>query len=529
MLENKSITGSLEKKIYQLIIGRLEGEKIPIQVYQEKIFELTGRGIGGFIIFGGERDEVKSFISRLQSISEIPLFIASDIERGVGQQILGATPFPCQMALSAAVDRSNPGDVVVLRSAVKAIADEARDIGINMPLIPVLDVNRNPDNPIICTRAFSDKPEEVAWFGSEYIDILEGAGLVSCAKHFPGHGDTAADSHIELPVIHKSYKDLSDGDIIPFREAIHKGVGSIMVGHLCLPALDDRPASLSRRIITDILRGDLGFNGVIMTDALNMDALKEIGNVSVECLKAGADILLHPSDCEMAIEELMSAVKSEEIVAERIEEAVDRILGQKARLQKKERMDVDYQGHENLSCLITERSIGIAKNSGFSPIRDAGNVCLIFTGDGEMYESSPFKKYFKNFFAINEMKKEGDHESPTFSKVGAVQSRCGGEFFLGETTIFAIFTSVSAWKGSSGISEEEKSGIHDLIRKAEHSIVISFGSPYVLRHFEDADMLIAAYEATEQAQQAVLKCLDGRLNFKGRIPVEIADRPLRKG
>jgi len=280
----------LEQKLYQLIISRLDGERLSSRAYQEGIFELVRKGIGGFIIFGGRRDELKGFIDTIQSLTELPLFMASDIEQGVGQQVTGATGFPPQMAMAAAIDRKDPKDVAILGKALRAIADEAMDLGINMPLIPVLDVNQNPDNPIICTRAFSDFPETVAWFGSEYIQVIEGAGLISCAKHFPGHGDSCIDSHISLPVISKPFMDLMKTDILPFMEAINTGVNSIMVGHLGIPAIDPGPATLSKRIITGLLRKELSFDGLILTDAL-----KDAANVPAECIKAGVDILLHPT------------------------------------------------------------------------------------------------------------------------------------------------------------------------------------------------------------------------------------------
>lgn len=185
MPADKWTMNSLKKKLYQLIIGRLDGDQISVQSYRETISGLAGKGIGGFIIFGGDSDEVKYFIDEIQSISDIPLFIASDVERGVGQQLRGSTLFPCQMAISAAVDKSNREDVAILRSVIKAIAAEAKGIGINMPLIPVLDVNLEPENPIICTRAFSDNPEDVAWFGAEYIDILERSDFLAARSIFP--------------------------------------------------------------------------------------------------------------------------------------------------------------------------------------------------------------------------------------------------------------------------------------------------------------------------------------------------------
>jgi beta-N-acetylhexosaminidase len=486
------------RKIYQLIISRLDGENIDSASYQEKIFELVKKGIGGFLIFGGKKDEVKGLIDRMQSVSEIPLFIASDVECGVGQQIKDTTLFPCQMAMAAALDKEKPGDVMILENAVKALADEAKDIGINMPLIPVLDVNQNPDNPIICTRAFSDNPEDVTWFGSEYIRILESSGLLSCAKHFPGHGDTSTDSHIALPVINKSYEELMNVDLIPFKEAIKTGVSSIMVGHLSIPSVDSEPATISRRMVTDLLREELGFKGLIVTDALNMHALKEIENVSVKCVKAGADILLHPVEPDLTVKELVSAVETDVIAEKQIEEAVDRILKIKKKI-KYNKEPFSYENHEKLSSLITEKSITIQKETaGILPVLQKSSACLVFSGDSNFFDSSPLKTCFKDVSTIND----------------TIELK-------NKITIFAIFTSVAAWRGSSGIDEDEVNRIKELIRKSKNSIVISFGSPYVLRHFKYADLLIAAYEPSEQAQSSVIKCLMGKRDFQGRLPVKL--------
>jgi beta-N-acetylhexosaminidase len=499
MLNNHITTpDALEKKLYQLIIARLEGEGISSASYQEEIFKLVKRGIGGFIVFGGKKDEVKYFIDKIQSISETHLFIASDIERGVAQQIQNSTIFPCQMAIAAAIDKNRPEDIAILERAVKAIADGAKDIGINMPLIPVLDINQNPDNPIICTRAFSDNPEDVVWFGSEYIRTLESSGLISCAKHFPGHGDTSTDSHILLPVINKSYEDLMNMDIIPFREAIKTGVSSIMIGHLSIPAIDYKPASLSKKIITGILREELGFDGLILTDALNMNALKDVENVPVQCIKAGADILLHPIDVDFTVKELLSALESKDITEEQIDSTIDRILRIKKKI-KYDKQQFNYENHERLSLHLTEMSITLVKNTfGILPISEKSKTHLVFSGDNEFFKSSPLKTYFKDISIITD----------------AMDLK-------NKIAIFAIFTSVAAWKGSSGLDEDERNRINELIRKSGNSIVISFGSPYVLRHFWEADLLVAAYEPTEQAQKAVIKCLTGEMDFKGRLPVKV--------
>ena len=493
------IQNHLEKKLYQLIIRRLDGDRIGSASYKKKIFDDIDLGIGGFILFGGGRDEIRTVLDEMQSAAETPLFIASDVERGVGQQLQGCTIFPCQMAVSAGIDRSNPGDVSLLERGVMTIAGEAKDIGINMPLMPVLDVNQNPDNPIICTRAFSDKPEDVAWFGKKYTEILESAGLISCAKHFPGHGDTSSDSHILLPVISKSYDQLMAVDILPFKEAVEAGARSIMVGHLRIPSVDLRPASLSGKIITDILRSELGFDGLVLTDALNMNALQDIKDVSAQCLQAGADILLHPADPESTVRELMEGLASNKVTEEQIDMALQRIMKAKKTFQKSVRRDIDYEHHKAIASLITEMSISLVrKKAGLLPIADRDAVHLIFAGDPELFQASPLKNYYRSWsIAIEGMEAEQD------------------------ICIFAVFTNIAAWKGSSGINDDEKKRIQELIRKARHSIVISFGSPYVLRHFPEADVLIAAYEPAEQAQTAVVNCLDGLMDFKGKLPIDL--------
>jgi len=499
-LINFSMLDSIEKKLYQLIINRLDGDKIQSKDYQEKIIRLTEKGIGGFIIFGGEKDEIKEFIAGLQAASEIPLFIASDIERGAGQQFRNATYFPFQMAVAAAIEKNRPEDILLLDIIIQAIADEAADIGINMPLIPVMDANQNPDNPIICTRAFSDNPKTVAWFGSHYIKFLEDSGLISCPKHFPGHGDTAVDSHISLPVIAKSKDDLMKTDLLPFIKSIEAGAGSIMIGHLKVPALDSKPASLSKKIITDLLKKELGFNGLIITDALNMSALKDFGNVPVECIKAGVDILLHPVDADMTVKELLSAIESKEISENQIDSALERIIKAKERFSKIKKPDVNYKAHAFISEQISDMSITLVKSSpGILPISKDKDANIVFAGDDDIYKSSILKNHFNS-------------EPQTLNST---------KWPVAELLIIAIFTSVAAWKGSSGISDEEKRKIIELIKQAKSSIVISFGSPYVLRHFKEADILIAAYEPSEQAQMAVIKCLKGEIDFQGKLPVKI--------
>ena len=496
---------NLDQKLYQLIISRLDGYKLSSESYKDRAVELVEKGIGGFILFGGEKDELKSFIEKLQYISNIPLFIASDIERGAGQQAAGATWFPSQMAVAAAIDKTLRNDQHLLEKMIMAIADEAIDIGINMPLIPVMDVNREPDNPIICTRAFSDDPEVVAWYGKQYIRTLEDQGLLSCAKHFPGHGDTAIDSHISLPVISKSMKDLMDIDIYPFKESIAEGVSSIMLGHLSIPEIDPLPASLSKKIITNLLRQELGFDGLIMTDALNMHALNKFGSVPEKCVNAGVDIILHPADSDAVVDDLKSSVSEGGIEEATIDDAVERILRFKSGIQNINKPEVNYSNHRELSAEISARAVSCVKDSpDLLPLKNFQNVSLFVSGDEHEFDMTSLKGLLP----------EGD-------RIVNVKGLNLKKASIKETVIISLFTNIAAWKGSSGVGDEEMNIIKEIIRTSAKTIVVSFGSPYVLRHFFEADVLIAAYDSTEQAQRAVVKCLEGENNFNGRLPVKL--------
>ncbi len=492
----------IERKLYQLIIARLDGERLSSRAYREETYGLVRKGIGGFVVFGGVRDELREFVGGIQSMAEVPLFIASDIEQGVGQQVSGTTGFPPQMAVAAAIDRENPGDVELLRRFLQAVADEAAGTGINMPLIPVLDVNQDPDNPIICTRAFSDSPEVVAWFGSEYVRTLEGAGLISCAKHFPGHGDSSTDSHVSLPVIDKPLEELMSTDVLPFEAAVRAGVSSIMVGHLGVTAVDPRPATLSEKIITGLLRTELSFDGLILTDALCMDALCGIPDVAAGCVEAGVDLLLHPADPDSAVRELAAALEAGRIEPGRVDAALERIQRFKARLTERDEHEVDYDEHAALSSLLAGKSITLVKGHPVEGrpcvplLGNARKTRVVIAGEVELFEESHWRRLSDD------------------------DVRGAGNEAL-DTVVVAVFGSIAAWKGHSGIDETEKGRIREIVRSAKRSIVVSFGSPYVLRHFGDADILIAAYGASGQAQRAVVDCLRGEADLRGRLPVDI--------
>ncbi|MBF0556833.1 MAG: hypothetical protein HQK96_20150 [Nitrospirae bacterium] len=501
-------TAGQYKALFQLIVNRLDGYSISCASYRSEIADLVKKGIGGFIIFGGIKEEIKPFIKELQYLAEQRLFIASDIERGVGQQVEGYTQFPCQMAMAAAINMELAEDVALYKAAITAIAKESLDIGINMPLTPVLDVNKNPSNPIICTRAFSGDPAAVAWFGRIYIETMEAAGLISCAKHFPGHGDTETDSHIALPVIGKTEEQLRQYDFVPFAEAIKAGVSSIMAAHLSIPAIDGVPASLSKKILTGLLRNELSFDGLILTDALNMDALRDIENVAARCINAGVDILLHPTDAVETVKGLIECLNRGTLDKDSVRTSCARVLKAKQRIRSPRNPANllnhvgHWQDHSTISARITEKSITLVAGIRSTFIPEPSNTLLIEAGEPKFHGSTCLAQYFTNHLSLYS-------ETETDVK--------------GLTLLVAIYTNISAWKGSSGIPQPEVDAIKALLLRAgaAQTAVISFGSPYLLSQFKEAGFLIAAYEASKQAAGAVLKCLKGQLRYEGRLPVNL--------
>ncbi|MGD0783293.1 MAG: glycoside hydrolase family 3 N-terminal domain-containing protein [Candidatus Aminicenantales bacterium] len=270
-----------EEKVAQMIGCRYAGEFYPADAEQTAYLKrlVARHKVGGMVIFGGQAYETALLNNALQSLADVPLLVASDLERGAGTQITGSTLFPAFMGLGAA----DSEDLAYEMGRYTAL--EGRALGIHMTYAPVVDVNINPDNPIINTRAFGENPERIARLASAFIKGCQDHGMIATAKHFPGHGDTDLDSHILLPVITADRERLEKVELYPYRRAIEAGVGAIMVSHLVVPALDptpNLPATLSPAILTGLLRGQMGFQGLIVTDAMEMAE-------RVRCVRCGRD------------------------------------------------------------------------------------------------------------------------------------------------------------------------------------------------------------------------------------------------
>ena len=289
---------------------------------------LLADGVGGVILLGGSAAELRLRTLQLQSWSDTPLLLCADVEEGVGQRFEGASWLVPPLAL-AGLHRRDPAAALALAERYgRCTGREARALGLNWVLGPVCDVNNNPANPVINVRAWGEDPGTAGALACAFLRGARAEGVLCCAKHFPGHGDTASDSHLELPLLPHSRERLEAIELPPFRQAIAAGVASVMTAHLLLPSLDtERPATLSPAVLTGLLRQELGFDGLVVTDALVMEAIAArhgAGEAAVLALEAGADLVLMPADATQAIDAIVAAVESGRLSEERLEASLER-------------------------------------------------------------------------------------------------------------------------------------------------------------------------------------------------------------
>lgn len=498
----------IRKKIANLVVPRLNGESV--QADFDRYLHLARSGFGGFIVFGGEKDTLKEALKDLELAAGRRLLIFSDLEQGLGQQVTGGSLFPPAMAISHAIDPKKTEDVRIFREAIAITAREALSVGINVILAPVADIHTNPENPIICTRAYGSSSAKVLWFVKEYIRTLQGesepTGLLACVKHFPGHGDTDLDSHLSLPVVSADLDRLHSVELIPFRSAIAAGAEMVMVGHLRVDAIDpEHPATLSSKAIQGLLRRELGFNGVVITDAMNMGAVKDTYGEAQACfmaLMAGCDILLHPDDPEGAVDLIASHWPGDNWpeVKERINEAGNRMERLLKRLGRK-------TGISSSAPLLVEESSQKIVNflSGKSLSVEKGVPCL--QGDEVL-------------FVIDEDSNSSGKKSLCSGQgsvfIDTIRQRYPGVRLerslrallssVGRPVVVALFSRIAAWKGRSGLSEDSREVLMKVLSVSSRTTVVSFGSPSLLKGVE-ADTLINAWWPGEAAQREVAKRL----------------------
>ena len=537
---------SVEEKVGQLLFTTYHGSftATDATAYTQMMHDVADLHVGGFINVtqGSPLGFLKSqaypsavLSNQLQAKSKLPLLIGADFERGTAMRLDEGTSFPTAMAVAAA---GNPKDAYTMG---KVTALEARAAGIQWIYAPDADVNSNPGNPIINTRSFGENPEQVSKFVSEFIRGVQENGGLATAKHFPGHGDTTADSHIDLPVVTADRARLENLELVPFRAAIAAGVGSIMTGHLNVPALEpdpNTPATLSSRVLTDLLRKKLGFQWLVVTDAMDMGGITvryAPGDAAVRAFLAGADALLMPPVPDAAYEALLAAAHSGQISQERLDASVRRILEAKAHLglQKNRLVDVAALNEKFGSVAwqaesqdISDRGITLLRDTphrlpldGTKPAR-ALLVCLY--ADPEPYPGEDLERELRRRFdSVITLRADTKFAKAENLKLPAPDSY--------DVAILALFVRVSDRKGDVDVPADQFPLIQQIYKTGKPVISVGLGSPYLIERFPQAETWLSVFGIADVAQISAARALFGEIPIRGRLPVTIPGVDLKAG
>ncbi|HKA19882.1 MAG TPA: glycoside hydrolase family 3 N-terminal domain-containing protein [Blastocatellia bacterium] len=529
---------TLDEKIGQLIIPATVGMFLSqdSEAFQQASRDITRFHVGGYHMLGEEKilhepAGVALLINHLQEISKIPLWITADFEGGVGLRYIGATRLPRAMALGAT---ANPD---LSYQAGRITAEEARALGVQVNFYPVVDVNNNARNPIINIRSFGGDPLSVARMARAYIRGSQEHGVMATAKHFPGHGDTSTDSHLELPVIDVDRARLDSIELPPFKAAVDEGVGGVMSAHIALPRIEPGklPATLSSSMLTGVLRNEMKFGGVIFTDAMNMQGIAAHypeGEAAVRAVKAGADIILYPPSVEQAFIAVKKAVESGEIKETRIDDSVRRILAAKAnlgldrnRLVDISKLDKALGAAENqrIAQQIIENAITLVRDKrGDLPLKltPAQKVLFITIVDNSegWRDGVPGRAFFSGLIKRH----------PNSNSVYVSDKTSPAEFELikklvtfADAVIVNGFIRVSSFKGSIDMSDGEINLLKQLSSIEKPFAFVLYGSPYLLSFVPELTSYILAYEYYPAAEEASLKAVLGEIEFKGKLPIEL--------
>src|SRR5215831_2329460 len=517
-----------EEKIGQLLFTTYHGSftATDSDAYRQLLHAVQDLHVGGFIVIthGSPLGVVKSqayptavLANQLQSKSKLPLLIGADFERGTAMRYDEGTSFPTAMAVAAGGD---PKDAYTMG---KITALEARATGVHWVYAPDSDVNNNPANPIVNTRSFGENPQRVAEFVSAFIKGVEGHGALAAAKHFPGHGDTAADSHIDLPVISASRERLEHLELVPFRAAIAAGVDTVMTGHLSVPALEpdpNTPATLSPKILQGLLRKELGFHGLIVTDAMDMGGITvryAPGEAAVRAVAAGADCLLMPPVPDAAFEALQRAVRSGRISKQRLDEAVRRILQAKAGLGLNTSRLVDVNGlNHKFGSAAWQKEAQDISDRGVTLLRDTPHrlpldgrkpsraLLLAFYADPEPYPGEDLERELRSRFdSVTTLRADTRFVNAGILKLPSPDSY--------DVAIVAFFVRVSDRKGNVDVPAEQIALAQQLYKAGKPLITVGLGSPYLIERFPQAETWLAAFGISDVAQISVARALFGEI------------------
>lgn len=536
---------SVEEKIGQMMMVGVSGHYFSTSTDQFARLErlVQERHIGGVILWRGDVFESTIRLNTLQAMSRLPLLVSADLERGVPMRVRRGTPFPDAMAIGATRNTQYAYDVG------RAIAREARALGIHQNYAPVADVNTNAGNPVINTRAFGGDPALVEGMVDAFIRGTQSAGVLATAKHFPGHGDTGTDSHLDLPSVPYTRAHLDSVELAPFRSAVRAGVLSVMVGHLSVPALDPSrsvPSSLSSAIVTGVLQREFGFGGLIVTDAMDMRGVTKDyspGLSSVMAVKAGVDIVLMPPDEESAFASMSAAARSGEISGERLDRSVRKILKAKwdlgldtLRTSDPEAVAsvVGSREHWNLARTVARAAMTLVKNEKHTlpfEVKRGSRVASIVITDTENGfvevarpgSASPVEQpgaYFNALLRQRNVRVETYRLSPASTVVD--QDAALARIRKSDLLILPVFVKVRTSSGTVEMPPQLQPFLKKASELAVPTVVVLFGNPYLAAPLTWADAVLCAYGDTEPQVEAAAEAVFGEIDLCGKLPVVVS-------
>lgn len=517
-----------------------------MQKYHVGSFAMTVHVDGPILLRSGPY-EAAELLNRLQEDSKLPLLFAADFERGVATRLMGTTNFPHAMAFGA------NGKLEDAEAFGRITAQEARAIGVHWNFFPDADVNSNPANPIINTRSFGEDPKQVGDLVTAYIKGAHEGGMLVTVKHFPGHGDTATDSHLGVASVNVDRAHLESIELPPFKQAIGAGVDAVMVAHVTVPALDSDPnhvATVSTNVVSDLLEKQLGFKGIVVTDALDMAGLthlfaNDIGRAAVEAFKAGNDLLIIPADLRASYDAMVKAVKSGEISRERLDHSVLKILKTKAALSLNDSRTVDLKAiattvgkPQNITFgqQVADNAITLVRDNGkMLPLKSKGTakgalpymtreethndvVAVLFSDDVRTDSGRAFAREFHARIPDSRLiyVDPGIAAGMSDEVLKAVDAA--------QTVVAAVYVIPTAGKIGNSVAMADATG--SLLRQvldgaAQKTTVIAMGNPYLASDFPKIENYMCTFSNATVSEIAAVKALFGEIPIRGHLPVTI--------
>jgi beta-glucosidase-like glycosyl hydrolase len=514
---------TLDEKIGQLLMIPVYSNKND-KYYSDIDYLISRFHIGGIIFFQGKPSRQAELTNRFQNKSKIRLFVGMDAEWGMSMRLDSIKPLPRKITLGAVQDNR------LIYNAGAEIARQFKTTGMHINFAPVLDVNNNPENPVINIRSFGEDPNVVSEKGIAFMKGMQDNGIIAVGKHFPGHGDTGTDSHYALPVIHHNKSRLDSLELLPFKNAIRYGIKGIMVAHLNIPALESTPglpSTLSTNIVTDLLKEDLQYRNLIFTDAMNMKGITSIfpeGIRELEAFKAGNDMILMPVNVPAVLKSFKSALYEKKISESEITERVRKILIAKYESglfdeipvtseNLTERLNINI---EELNYQIFEKATTLVNNkNNLIPFRLTDTIrfaSLSIYDDNVVRFKQIIDRYgsFDHFsYTKNEMSR--DKYDDLYIKLSGY-----------EVVIISVHNINNRSKQKYGMNQVDIDFINKLNNKT-NVVLVAYGTPYSLRFFEQCAVLLCAYEDNAYAQETVAQQLFGAISIKGKLPVTASD------